>query len=328
MRHIAIVSDIHYAGPGEQAHGPDFEFAHSPTSLSRSLVRFYRHHIWMRDPTAHNHLLDIFMQRTATADLLVANGDYTCDVAGLGVSNDEACESARLCLAKLRGQFGERLHAILGDHELGKVALLGDHGGLRLRSWHRAVGECGLQPLWRVEIGRFVLLGITSTLVALPVFRPEALPSEWPSWEELRDIHLGQINHTFDALKPDQRVVLFCHDPTALSFLWREDAVRARINQIDRTIIGHLHTRLVLWKSRLLSGIPIVTNMGNSVRRMTSALHEARHWRPFKPQLCPSLAGVELFKTGGFLTMALDETGAEKRPTVKLHKLPRRSGNQ
>jgi hypothetical protein len=327
MHRIAIVSDIHYAGPGEQAHGPDFEFARSRPSLGRSLVRLHRHHLWMRNPTAHNNMLDVFMQRAADADLVVANGDYTCDVAGVGVSHDEACESVRLCLGKLRARFGEHFHAIPGDHELGKMTLLGDHGGLRLRSWQRAIGECGLQPFWRIEVGKFVLLGITSTLVALPLFRPDALASEWPAWEELRDAHLDQIRDAFKALTPDQRVLLFCHDPTALPFLWREDTVRARIGQIDRTIIGHFHTRLVLWKSRLLSGIPIVSSMGTSVHRMTSALNEARHWRPFKPLLCPSLAGVELFKTGGFLTLTLDETGAE-HPAVQLHKIPRLPGNQ
>lgn len=327
MRRIAIVSDIHYAGPREQAHGPDFEFAHSPPSWSRSLVRFYRHYVWMRNPLAHNGLLDLFIQRAANADLVVANGDYTCDVAGVGVCNDEACESVQFCLGKLRAQFGERFHAILGDHELGKIALLGDHGGLRLASWRRAISECGLQPFWRVEVRQFVLLGITSTVVALPVFRPDIVPSEWPAWEELRKAHLKQINEAFAALEPGQRVILFCHDPTALAFLWTEEAVRARVAQIDRTVIGHLHTRLVFWKSCLLAGFPVVRSMGASIRRMTSALNEARRWRPFRPQLCPSLAGVELVGAGGYLTVDLDESGSVQ-PSVRLHRIPRLSGNQ
>jgi hypothetical protein len=327
MRRIAIVSDIHYAGPREQAQGPDFEFAHSRPSLSRSLVKLYRHHVWMRNPLAHNGMLDVFLQRADAADLVVANGDYTCDVAGVGVSNDDAFESVRLCLGKLRAQFGGRFHATLGDHELGKIALLGDHGGLRLASWRRATGECGLQPFWRIDVGRFVLLGITSTLVALPVFRPDAVASEWPSWEKLRTAHLKQISDTFAALMPDQRVLLFCHDPTALPFLWHQESVRPRTGQIDCTIIGHLHSRLVFWKSRLLAGIPVVSRAGTSIRRMTSALNQARHWRPFKPRLCPSLAGVELVKAGGFLTIDLDES-AIAQPKVQLHRIPRSPDNQ
>lgn len=326
MRCIAIVSDIHYAGPREHAHGPDFEFAHAKPSLRTALVRLYRHHVWMQNPVAHNSMLDAFMQRAAAADLVIANGDYTCDVAGVGVSHDESCESVQLCLGRLRAKFGNRFHATLGDHELGKVALLGDHGGLRLRSWKRATGECGLVPFWRIEAGPYVLLGITSTLVALPVFRPDALDEEWSAWEELRAVHLARIGAAFEALQPRQRVLLFCHDPTALAFLWRETAVRARLSQIEHTIIGHLHTRLVFWKSRLLAGMPVINGMGALVRRMTMALNEARRWRAFKPRLCPSLAGIELVKVGGFLTIHLDESG--RAPLrVQQHQIPRNTGS-
>lgn len=322
MRHIAIVSDIHFAGPGEQRHGPDFEFAHAPPSLRTTLVRLYRHHLWMRNPVAHNDMLDVFLRHTAGADLVIANGDYTCDVAGVGVSHDESCESVRICLGKLRAEFGTRFHAILGDHELGKIALMGDHGGLRLRSWDRATGECGLTPFWRIEVGNHVLLGITSTLLALPLFRSDALDAEWPAWEELRSRHLEAIGAAFAALHARQRVVLFCHDPTALAFLGREPAVRARIGQIEHTILGHLHTRLVFWNCRLLAGMPVMHRMGVPVRRITSALNEARHWRAFKPTLCPALAGIELVKAGGFLTLTLDESGREPS-VIRLERIRR-----
>jgi len=322
MRSIAIVSDIHYAGPGEHAHGGDYEFAGATPSLRTKLIRLYRHNVWMRNPVAHNGMLDEFIRRASAADLVIANGDYTCDVAGVGVSHDEALESVRLCLGKLRGMLGERFHATLGDHELGKIALMGDHGGLRLQSWERALGECGLLPFWRVEVGRHVLLGITSTLVSLPVFRPDIVDAEWPEWERLRNVHLSCINDALESLKPEQRVILFCHDPTALSFLAREEVVRSRLNQIERTIIGHLHTRVVFWKSRLLAGMPIINSMGVSVRRMTTALNQARRWKAFKPVLCPALSGIELFKTGGFLTLRIDESG--RSPTaIQRHRIPR-----
>jgi hypothetical protein len=327
MRRIAIVSDIHYAGPRESAHGADFEFVRAKPSLARKLGRWYRHFIWLRNPLAHNSLVDRFIERVADADLVVANGDYTCDVAGLGVSHDDALESVQLCLGKLRGAFGGRFHAIPGDHEFGKITLLGDHGGLRLQSWHRAINECALRPFWRVDVGRFVLFGVTSTLLALPIFRPDALAEEWIEWEQLRAAHLAEISAAFAGLHPDQRVVLFCHDPTALPFLWREAAVQARLNQVALTVVGHLHTQLVLWKSRLLAGIPVIHKGPITVRRITTALNEARHWRPFNVCLCPALAGIELWKAGGYLTVDLDEAGAQP-PKVTLHRMPRARARQ
>lgn len=307
MTRLAVVSDIHYAGPQESAHGPDFEFDQAPPSWRRELVRLYRNHIWMRNPVGHNAMLDTFMDRVADADLVVANGDYTCDVAGVGVSDDAACESVRLCLGKLRDRFGDRFAAISGDHELGKVSLLGDHGGLRLRSWERATGECGLQSCWRRECGRHVLLGVTSTLLALPVFHPDALAEEWPAWEKLRAAHVAEVHQAFATLEADQRVVLFCHDPTALAYLWAEPVVQERCHQIALTVLGHLHTRLVFWKSRLLAGIPVIRSLGVSAQRMTTALNQARCWKHFRPVLCPALAGIELHRRGGYLTLELAE---------------------
>ena len=318
MRRLAIVSDIHYAGPGEQAHGRHFEFANAKPSPARTAATLYRDLIWMRNPLGNNALLDDFCTRADGADLIVANGDYTCDVAGTGVSHPEGRESVLLCLGKLRSCFGKKLHAVMGDHELGKVSLLGDHGGLRLESWHRATGECGLKRFWRVEAGNFVLLGVTSTLLGLPMMRADALPSEWATWEALRAEHLDEVRETFAALKPGQRVLLFCHDPSALPHLWREEAVREKIPQIAHTFVGHLHTRLLLWKTKLLAGLPPVDFLGVSIRRMTTGLSQARHWRPFNVELCPSLAGIQLMRGGGFLTLDLDET-ARQPPRIVRH---------
>jgi hypothetical protein len=88
--------------------------------------------------------------------------------------------------------------------------------------------------------------------------------------------------------------------------LWHDEVVRSKLSQVEQTIIGHLHTRLVLWKSRLLAGMPRIHFLGNSIRRMSSALNEARHWRPFKVRLCPALAGSEIFPDGGYYLVELD----------------------
>ena len=280
---LAILSDIHYAGADERARGNFCGGA-------------------IANP----------VRRAAGADYVVANGDYSCDSAFIGVSDDAACASARECLQKLRSQFGDRFTANFGDHEIGKKTLGADRGGLRLASYLRAQKELGLQPLWQVVLGHYVLLGVVSTLVAFPVYEPEALPEEKMPWEELRAQHLEEIRRAFAALRPEQRVLFFCHDPSALPFLWREETVRARLPQIEKTIIGHLHSPFVFHQSRLLTGMPVIKFLGHTPQRITAALREARHWKPFHVLLCPSLSGIELLKDGGYYTVRLDP--AARRP--------------
>jgi hypothetical protein len=311
---LAILSDIHYASPAEQARGDDYEYQDLANPVVRHLIRAYRRQVWLRDPLRHNDLLDRFLDQVESVDHVIANGDYSCDSAFVGVMDDAACQSARECLGRLRARFGDRFRAILGDHDLGKFSFVGSQGGLRVGSFHRAGRELGLEPFWTLEVGNYVLMGVTSSLVALPVFEAEALPAEWPEWNRLRDQHLAEIRDAFAALGSHQKVILFCHDPTALPFLGREETIRSRLSQVEMTIVGHLHTRLILWESRLLAGMPVIGFLGHSVRRLSSALHEARLWRPFHVQLCPSLAGIELLKDGGFLTARLDAEA--RRPVV------------
>jgi hypothetical protein len=320
---IAILSDIHYAGAAERARGNDFETSYLGNPLLRVLLRLYRHFIWMRRPLEQGAQLDRLLKEIGPVDYLVANGDYCCDSSFVGVSDTAAFQSAQECLDKLRARFGDRARFTIGDHEIGKLTLVGGKGGMRLASWQRATESLRLQPFWQLAIGNYVLTGVASPLIALPANQPDTLPAEWPAWLKLREAHLAEIRAAFDALKPEQRVLLFCHDPTALPFLWREESVRRRLPQIEQTIIGHLHSRLILWKSRLLSGIPPIRFLGNSVRRFTSALHEAHHWRPFQIRLCPALSGIELLNDGGYYTVAIDP--AAKLPAqFKFHPLPRR----
>src|ERR1035437_5896237 len=194
---LGILSDIHYAGPAEQARGKDYELRGIANPMVRALAGFYRHYIWLCDPLHKNHLLDLFLERGASFDYVIANGDYSCNSAFVGLSDDAACESARECLHKLRQRFGANLRANYGDHELGKVATFGTRGGMRLASWHRTREELGLPPFWQLEIGSYTLLGFVSTLVALPVFEAEMLPAERPEWQRLRAEHLAQIRAAF-----------------------------------------------------------------------------------------------------------------------------------
>jgi Calcineurin-like phosphoesterase len=319
---VAILSDIHYAGSAERDGGENYELRIIANPLLRSIARAYRHLIWMRHPLEQGRQLDRFLAGIGPVDYLVANGDYSCDSGFVGVSDPAASQSAKECLDKLRAKFGDRAWFTFGDHELGKLTLFGGKGGMRLASWHCATRQLGLQPFWKFAIGRYQFIGVASPLIALPACQPDVLPHEWPEWERLREAHLAEIRAAFDALQPEQRVLLFCHDPTALPFLWREESVRRRLPQVEQTILGHLHTRLILWKSRMLSGIPPIRFLGRNVNRFTSALHEAHHWWPFRVRLCPALSGIELLNDGGYYTVQIDP--AASRPArFNFHPLPR-----
>ncbi|PWU16023.1 MAG: hypothetical protein C5B50_14210 [Verrucomicrobia bacterium] len=308
---LGILSDIHYASAPERAQGTDYEYRNLSNPLLRHAVRLFRTHIWMHDPLGHNHLLDRFLDDATGFDYVIANGDFSCNCEFLGVSENGAFQSASECLGKLRQKFGEKFYAVCGDHELGKLSSFGRKGGLRLASWKRATEELRLQPFWKLTLGSYVLIGIVSTITALPVFEPDMDPAEKPDWEKLRHQHLTAIRDAFVALKPEQRVLLFCHDPTALPFLWEDQTIRSKLAQVEQTIIGHLHSNLVLSFSRRLAGIPKIGFLGHSIERFTHALHQARLWKPFKVRLCPALAGIELVKGGGYYTATVDPSGRE-----------------
>ncbi len=319
---LGILSDIHYASAAEQARGGEYEYAGIPNPLLRFLVRVYRHVFWLRQPMSHNGLLDRFLDEVGKVDYVIANGDYSCNSAFIGLSDDPACQSVRECLGKLQTRFNGKLRVNFGDHELGKVSFFGGQGGMRLASLRRAQEDLALEPFWVLRLGRYALMGVVSSLVALPIFEPDTLPSEREEWECARAGHLAHIRAAFGALAPDQRVLLFCHDPTALPFLYAEPEVREHVGQIEQTIIGHLHSPLILWKSRWLAGMPRITFLGHTATRLSAALRQARHWRPFKVRLCPSLAGIELLKDGGYLTAELDPDGAQP-VRFERHRLPR-----
>jgi hypothetical protein len=268
---ILVCSDLHYACDLEKKR-VDFELNAAANPFQKALLRWYRKHIWLRDPFAHNHLQE--------------------------------------SLGKLRSRFPEKVLATFGDHELGKISLCGGKGGLRLASLEAAQRELSLNPLWTHRLGRYLLLGITSSLAAMPVYLRETLESEREQWREIARQHLHGISAVFDALAPTDRVLLFCHDPTALPYLWEMEAVRKRAGQIERTIIGHLHSTLVFNQSRILSGMPRITFLGNAIRRMSVALSRAKHWRPFNVILCPSLAGLQWNRSGGFYEVTLDSDGS------------------
>jgi hypothetical protein len=314
---LSILSDIHYAGAAEKNRAVN-GYRTVPNPMHRWIIKCWEHFVWEREPLAYNHLLDEFLEAPLPApDLVIANGDYTSDTAGVGVSDDAACQSAVECLQKLRAKFEGRFCATIGDHELGKFSMGGHRGGLRVASYHRSLNELHLQPFWQLNLGHYVLMGVTSPLVALPVYLPETLVEERPEWEQLRAAHLADIQKAFTRLKSHQRVILFCHDPTALPFLGRDERVRSKLSQVEQTIIGHLHSEWILRPTRWLAGMPTVRFLGPTPRRVTTALGQARHWRPFRVRLCPALRGIDLMKDGGYYTVELDLEG---RTPAKFHR--------
>ncbi len=86
--------------------------------------------------------------------------------------------------------------------------------------------------------------------------------------------------------------------------------------------MGHLHSNLILFKSRLLAGMPVISFLGHTPQRLSSALRAARHWKPFNVLLCPSLSGIELLRDGGFYTVRIDPE-AHQPAKFQFHRLGR-----
>ena len=319
---LTILSDIHYAGPAERARGEDYELRAIKKPLLRAFARFYRHYVWMRHPMQRGLMLDRFLAEAPPADYVIVNGDHSCNSAFIGLGDSAALASAQECLGKITARFGERALYVFGDHELGKMTMFSGQGSMQLASWRACIDQLRLNPFWQLDVGKYVLIAVCSPLIALPANQADVLPGEWPDWQRLRALHLAEIRAAFDALEPDQRVLLFCHDPTALPFLGEEESVRRRLPQIEHTIIGHVHSHLILWKARLLSRVPPIRFLGRVAKKLSAAVSKSRQWRPFKIKLCPALAGIQLLNDGGYLTVSLDPT-AQKPAEFVFHPLRR-----
>lgn len=317
---LLVVSDIHFAGPAEQARR-GFEERAAAGPWLRTGVRAYRRYLWLADPMAHNHRVDAILKREPNPDAVVGNGDFTLDSAFVGVSDDAACASAKECLDRLRTAYPGRFQGILGDHEIGKKSFVGGAGGVRQLSLERCETDLGLPVLWRSEVGKWNLIGVASTLASWPMFRTETPDGEKDWWGRRHQEHLAAVGETLAKVPEGAPILLFCHDPSALPFLRRVPEIARRLPDIRATVIGHLHSPLVLALGRGLAGMPRMGWAGNTVRRYTAALNEARCWREFKVRLCPSPAGVQLLKDGGYLTLEFAPDRDDKL-MVRRHHLP------
>jgi hypothetical protein len=306
---IAIVSDIHYACDAERARGDDYELRLVSSAFTRWLLGIYRRYIWLREPLRMNYLLDRFLE-LPKADFIVGNGDYSCDSGFIGVADNASFASVAECFSKIRSSFGVDACFTCGDHDLGKKDFFGTHGGMRLESVRRIGEELGAALFWTREFPPFVLAGVTSSLLALESLNTELLPEERAGWQKLREEHVAQIRKLFSALRREQRVVLFCHDPTGLPFLLGIDEVQAKLDQVALTIIGHLHSPFIFNVGKRLAGMPEINFLGHTPRKLSRALRRAGTWKRLKVELCPSLAGMELFKDGGYGLLELNHMDA------------------
>ncbi|MDB6055779.1 MAG: hypothetical protein JWN25_3302 [Verrucomicrobiales bacterium] len=316
-----VVSDLHYACPGEQARD-GHEAMKIGNPFKRWLLNAYRRYIWLHNGLFQNHLLEPILRTDEEPDIVVANGDFSSDTGFVGLADPYALESATLCIQKLRARFSSRLKLVLGDHEFGKDSMVAGNGGLRLESYYRAVRDLEIEPVWTLTRGPFVLIGVASSLIALPTYLPETLPDERVEWQDLRRSHLENVTQAFQQVREDQRIVLFCHDPTALPYLLEIPEIKAALPKISLTIIGHLHTPLLLKLSFLLAGMPTINFLGTAFRRMSKALGKAKDWKPFHVQICPSPTGCELLKDGGYLILTLPEL-PHQPIQVRNFKIPR-----
>ncbi len=320
MARILIITDIHYASDAERLRG-DYESRTVSNPCLRFLLKQYRNFFWRRDTFGWNHYCDRFISRAGDADWVIGNGDYCCDSGFIGVADDPSMLSAQACLGKLRHAFGDKFIGIMGDHDLGKKSMFGGFGGMHLKSWERCTEDLGLKAFFRLDIEQYVLIGMNSTLIGLPEFLPDCPPEDYEAWNALRENHLDTLRDSMESIGRNQRIIFFLHDPTAIPYLAGIPWVRARLHQVDATIIGHLHSPLILQMSRLLAGMPKIQGLGHTALKMSTALQKAREWKPFKVKLVPAPGGIEAWKKGGFGELTFDVSGQTPKMNLVIKSL-------
>lgn len=305
---IAVLSDIHLLGPRESERrrrifrdlGEDRPLANR---LWRRGLRRVRSRLWNRRAAER----DAFFFRALDEispfqpDWVVALGDYGGDTHGVGLSHDDAFESVSRALDLLKRSFPDRCLFVFGDHEVGKYSTELRRGGIRLASLVRGERELGLESLWHHSEGRIHLVGVNSTLLTLSLFLPEALPGEIPAWQERAAAYRGNLRELFAGLPDDARILLFCHDPSALGALADIPEVRARLDQVEKTVLGHLHSPSLLRPSRWLARLPAWTPRYPIARIIAQGVRSAGCWDLFRPIVCPATFGAGRLFSGGLL---------------------------
>ncbi len=322
---IAIISDIHVLGPTEMeaAHRAHAELGAdlSPLrkrwrrGLHRVRRRLWNGHLELREP-AFRHALSRLLDYDP--DWIICNGDFGGDYGGTGLSNDATFESVRGAVQLMRDLFSDRCRFVFGDHDLGKYSTVLRHGGIRIASIERGERALGIPSFWHVTDEDFHLIGVNSSLFTLDLFLPEALEHEVPEWRQRRAEHIEHVSHAFDGLSRQARVVLFCHDPSALTMLAQIPVVKRRLAQIEMTVIGHLHSPTLLKLAKLAPATKNWKPKYPVARIIARGLEGVQAWAQFNPVVCPSTFGTGHHVRGGLLVVERDDAGALVAKRIRL----------
>lgn len=323
---VAVVSDLHVAGPGEHAetresvrllgHGEGRLRRRFRRGLNRVRDRFWHSHPESRAACFVQALQHIY---NYGPDMLIANGDYAGDHSGMGLSDDHTYESVNHVVSLIREIFPERSRFNFGDHDIGKYNTVRRQGGIRLRSLERGV-DLGLESFWEIPCDNYLLMGVNSSLLTLELYLPEALPEEIDAWTAHREAHVQQIVERLRVIDEGSRIILFSHDPSAMGLLSTLPEIRARWPQIACTVVGHLHTPMLMGLTRMMRHVPVLKTNYPIARIVTHGARGAQDWKRFNPVVCPSTYGVGHHISGGILFLEADGRGelqvTRKRITI------------
>ncbi len=324
---LAVLSDIHLVGPAElalanagygsiRAH-PDPVARAWRQGLYRVRRRFWNGHLKWRH-TAFLQALDEVAGRNP--DWVIANGDYGGDLGGIGLSHRATLDSASLVVELIRNRFPGRSRFVFGDHDLGKYSTLLREGGIRLDSLDLGERQLQIPSFWHEINGDVHLIGVNSSLFTLDLFLPEAIADEIPEWRRRRAAHIAQVIEAFDQLPARARVLLFCHDPSALTILGELPAIRRKLHQIEMTVIGHLHSPTLLRLARYAARLSGIKPRYPVARIVAKGIAGARQWTRFNPVVCPSTFGTGHHVAGGILLVTLNGAGRLCAQRIRVHR--------
>lgn len=314
---IAVISDIHVTGPVERARS-EASYQELGTGQHPLRRRWRRglHRVRTRLWNAHPEWREeAFLRALAHVaefdpDWVIANGDYSSDHGGVGVSDDATFHSASGVVRAIRRVFQDHCRFIFGDHDLGKYSTVRRSGGIRFKSLELGEQKLGIPSFWHEVDEDIHLIGVNSSLFTLDAFLPEALTHEIPQWEKRRAQHTEEVSEAFARLPNKARILLFCHDPSALQALSDIRSVKNRIQQIEMTVIGHLHAPSLLKLARLVpKGASVWKPKYPVARIIAHGLQGVASWRQFKPVVCPSTFGAGHHLRGGLLFIEKDAKG-------------------
>ncbi len=322
---IAVISDIHVLGPGEhekeRAVREDMALG---LGRSRAAWRRFLHSMrmrfwnWVPESRYACFLKALQEIQDYHPDWVVANGDYGGDARGVGLSDESTYESAAGVITLMREIFSDRCRFNFGDHDIGKYNTALREGGIRLASLDLGEQKLGIRSFWHEQVDHLHLIGVNSSLITLDYFLPEALSEEIPEWKNRRRAHEEELIAAFSSLTGSDRVILFCHDPSALGILIQNPVIRENHARIELTVLGHLHEPRLLNLVQRLPKLPNWKPRYPVARIITEGIRSAKTWKYFNPIVCPSPFGTGNHLSGGLLF--IEQAGA-RRFSVRRHRL-------